>query len=140
MLHAACESGRLETVGYLVEECGANVNVQSNDKSTPIFVASQSGNLEIVFFLLSAGAKPGVRNNTNTTPLSLATHGGHKGIVSILLPLVPQVLHLVLQQQTLLTFPFLLQGDKECCLRIARQMGRDELVALFEEAFAHDDV
>jgi ankyrin repeat protein len=51
----AAQSGRLELVRRLIE-AGADVNAISGDGSTPIFVASEVGNFDIVKCLLAHGA------------------------------------------------------------------------------------
>lgn len=56
-----------------------------SDSNTPLHVAVQNGNLEIVQILLDSGFDVNTCNSQGQTPLYLATRAGHADIVSLLL-------------------------------------------------------
>ena len=56
---------------------GADVNLQKNNGSSPLSMASQEGHIDCVKLLIEHGAKAGTRSNTGETPLYLAAGNGH---------------------------------------------------------------
>ena len=53
--------------------------------SSPLFVASQDGQTDIVSLLLNANANPNSQRDDGTSPLYIAGQQGHTDIVSLLL-------------------------------------------------------
>lgn len=51
----ACYVGHDVIANYLMDECGADVNVRCADQSTALTLASSCGNESIVYFLLQVG-------------------------------------------------------------------------------------
>ena len=45
--------GHLNIIKYLVEECKADSNIKDNNERTPLHIASQEGNIDIVKYLES---------------------------------------------------------------------------------------
>lgn len=52
-LHAACRSGRLETVQWLVTEGGARLDAQDDRGATPLHAAAFYGKSDVVRWLLA---------------------------------------------------------------------------------------
>ena len=83
-LHIATDCGNKDMVKLLLR-LGLDVNVQGGtSKRTPLNVASYSGNVELVKFLIDCGASFDV-SEPDRNPLFAAIHGGHKEVVEILL-------------------------------------------------------
>lgn len=55
-IHYACLHGHCESVEMLLFKCRDTVNEQTNQLLTPIHLASQSGSLQTILFLLLHGA------------------------------------------------------------------------------------
>lgn len=69
---ASIEESNLEMFEYLLEN-GADVNVQNDDGSTALMIASLYGNLEMVKYLLEKGANINAQDNDNSTALIYAS-------------------------------------------------------------------
>ena len=68
----ACGRGKLDKALEALQ-AGANVNaLTTNNKSTPIILASQFGNLDFVKLLLERGAEVNAKNGSGNTALHLA--------------------------------------------------------------------
>lgn len=90
-LYAAIKLGNLDTVKYLVEKRGADVNTTTLSGSTPLIEAARMGraidNVEIVKFLLNWSANPvnlDLKTKTGETALSLAQENGLTKIVKLI--------------------------------------------------------
>jgi ankyrin repeat protein len=70
-LHYACTRGQLEVAQFLVIN-GANVNSTSLNGSTPLMMAVQSGNEQLVKFLLDSGADLQIRNTQGFSAIDIA--------------------------------------------------------------------
>jgi RNA polymerase sigma factor (sigma-70 family) len=68
------------TIAFLVEECGANVNVRDEEGFTPLARAAREGHEPVVDYLLSRGADPNPEAPAWAKPLYLAEKNGHAGI------------------------------------------------------------
>lgn len=79
--HAA---GQEDVVEMLVQN-GANVNVQSQNGFTPLYMASQENHDGVVKFLLGNGANQALATEDGFTPLAVAMQQGHDKVVSLLL-------------------------------------------------------
>jgi hypothetical protein len=71
----------------LLLEAGAdpNTEMEEEDGWTPLFIAAQYGDDQIVKLLLKAGANPNKTDNDGATPLSAAAEEDHVEIVKLLL-------------------------------------------------------
>lgn len=62
-----------------------DVNQAGNDGYTPLFVASQKGNVAIVKVLLEAACNVNQATNAGSTPLTMASYNGNVEVVRLLL-------------------------------------------------------
>lgn len=85
-LHYAAFKENVEMVKYLIElkRDDVNVNVQSNNGSTPMFLAARVGNRGIVQLLYENGGDPELSERVGKTPIYIAAQHGHVGIVDYL--------------------------------------------------------
>uniref|UniRef100_A0A914DEG5 PARP n=1 Tax=Acrobeloides nanus TaxID=290746 RepID=A0A914DEG5_9BILA len=88
-LHMAVEHGHIEVVKFLLGQPEINVEVQTSagtKKVTPLIVACQKGNREMVELLIDQGhAYIEQHDKLKRTPITNAVIGGHFHIVSMLL-------------------------------------------------------
>ena len=97
-LHCAAQSGRTETVNFLIDKGGdanrptrATGSLQNHhlrndfEKATPLHFAAQNGHNDTVKVLLQKGAKVDSVTSKSVTSLMLASEKGHVGIVQLLL-------------------------------------------------------
>jgi ankyrin repeat protein len=70
-LHYACSRGHLEVAQYLLAN-GAIVDSMSPGYTTPLMMAVQSGNEQLVKLLLDKGADIQVRNTNGLTAIDIA--------------------------------------------------------------------
>ena len=70
-LHYACAKGHLEVAQFLVAN-GAIVDSLSVGNTTPLMMAVQSGNEQLVKFLLDKGADLQLKNNNGLTAIDIA--------------------------------------------------------------------
>src|SRR3972149_1985973 len=63
-------------------KCNCLINEKFNQL---LCIASENGNVEVVFFLLNNGANVNQATNDGITPLYIASFKGYMGIVSLLL-------------------------------------------------------
>ena len=63
----------------------AEVDKAQNDGGTPLYIAAQMGNTEVVKLLLKGGADVNIARQ-GQTPLSQAKRNGHQAIVALLEP------------------------------------------------------
>ena len=75
---------QLQVVETLLK-AGADPNATNQDKVTPLYSASSSGNLQIVNRLLESNADPNISADNGTTPLYTASFNGYLPIVERLL-------------------------------------------------------
>ena len=64
---------------------GASVNARNHRKRTPLHVAAEEGEKELIKFLLSKKADAMITDLDSNTPVDLAAKKQHKEIVNILL-------------------------------------------------------
>ena len=81
-LHAAVAGGRPRVAEALVRH-GADVNLRAGSGWTPLLIASNDGNAELVTLLLTAGADVNA-DNDGKTALALADTGGHRETADLL--------------------------------------------------------
>ena len=72
LLHAACVSGRLDTVQFLVDDMKCDINSRNKMGNTPLHVAVEWGSLEVAMFLLEKGCTVDPTNELGQTPFYLA--------------------------------------------------------------------
>jgi len=77
--------GELEKISSQWENYLPLINTPSHERITPLWVACQNGQIEVVKFLLQNGADPNISNNFGCTPLIIACFEGHFEICSLLL-------------------------------------------------------
>ncbi|KAM3188258.1 hypothetical protein ACTXT7_000657 [Hymenolepis weldensis] len=94
-LIAACRNGKYEIVQYLVDQCGADVELkykvgtvhfdgEAVEGVTPLWCAAAANFLNIVRFLVKRGANVNATTATNSTALRAACFDGHEEIVRFL--------------------------------------------------------
>ena len=74
----------IDTVSDLIAR-GESVNKREGDRTTPLFVAVENGNLEMVRLLLAHGAKVNARNKAKQTPLMRLDDDATVELVELLL-------------------------------------------------------
>lgn len=67
-----------ETILYMIEQNGNDVNRITHDSRTYIFWAANKGNTEVMKYLLSKGAKTNVQDSHGASPLTFAAGSGQK--------------------------------------------------------------
>lgn len=83
-LFEAAYYGKLLRVKQLLEE-GADVNKKNKYGWSPLYIASQQGNTEVVVALLEAGANVNLNHNNKCTALSSAIQNCRRDVVKVLL-------------------------------------------------------
>jgi ankyrin repeat protein len=84
LLTASFNEKRLEDVEILIS-IEADVNVKGKNNVTPLILASQKGNLDIVRVLLNSGARIDDIMTDGRTALLMACKNGHIEVVKLLL-------------------------------------------------------
>lgn len=69
----------------ILVENGANVNAQSLNGFTPLYMAAQENHETVVRYLLAHGANQNLATEDGFTPLAVALQQGHDRIVALLL-------------------------------------------------------
>ena len=72
----------VKSIRHLLKQ-GANVNIKTKDGFTPLCIAANKGDKEIVKLLLANGAD--VNTKDKYTPLHRSAYKGHKEIVKLLI-------------------------------------------------------
>jgi len=75
----ACEQGRKEVVSLLLADPRIDPNRPRNDQSTPLWVASQEGHLEIVQYLLASGREINTKTRSTFNKRTAAEQGRAMG-------------------------------------------------------------
>jgi ankyrin repeat protein len=84
VLHLAAESGHTEFVAYLLDTMQMDVECYNIHKQTPLWLAAQSGRLQVTDLLLKHNANFQVKDKEGHTPLEVATACGHLEVVHLL--------------------------------------------------------
>jgi ankyrin repeat protein len=85
-LHHAADKGHLAVTMLLSNAKGVKVDIESNDKCTPLWLAIANGHEQIVYLLIQKRAKFKIRDKASgSTPLSWAAGNGHEAVVRLLL-------------------------------------------------------
>lgn len=85
LLPDSCHRGHLNVAKFLVETAGFDVNKKVYYYGTPLHAACESGNAELVCFLLNKKANINISTDFNGTPLHGACSNKHIDIVKILI-------------------------------------------------------
>ena len=83
ILNAACMSGRIDVVRYLVENCRIDINKKGIEDSTSIICAAINEHYEIVKYLVEHGADPNIRDPVNKTAYDFLNENQERRIRSI---------------------------------------------------------
>lgn len=84
-LHIACLNNQFESVKYLLEKIGIDVNYQDRTGSTPLMYAAWKGNLKIVKYLVNKhNADISITNLKGGNAKRYAMYAGHIDIVDFL--------------------------------------------------------
>ena len=75
LLSVATETGRVETVEYLVSK-GADINAKDNEGQTPLHHAAIKGDLATVKYLVESGADIKAKDSHGAAPLDYAVESG----------------------------------------------------------------
>lgn len=84
LLIISIENGQKNLVKYFVTSCPINIEVPDNQGRTPLIVATEKGDLEIVKILVKQKARIDVMDQRKRSPLAIATSYGHDDIVKYL--------------------------------------------------------
>lgn len=82
-IHAAL-SNQHDMIAKMLIEAGAEVNVLQQSRISPLHLAAQQGNIEMIIILLENGADISVRTDFGSTASDLAQEKGFHEIASIL--------------------------------------------------------
>ncbi|QBQ41610.1 ankyrin repeat domain-containing protein [Sphingobacterium psychroaquaticum] len=82
-LHTAI-TGKFDTISKMLVEGGAAVNVVQSSRITPLHLAAQQGNIEMIILLLENGADISIKTDTGLYASDLAQEKGFKEIAEIL--------------------------------------------------------
>jgi hypothetical protein len=81
----ACRNSEgMQVVSFLLS-CNCEINIRNSDYSTPLLVAAEHGQKEIVECLIQNGADVNLFNSNYDTPLYVATREGHTELVKHLI-------------------------------------------------------
>ncbi|MEO5893162.1 MAG: ankyrin repeat domain-containing protein [Ferruginibacter sp.] len=69
-----------ESILYLLEQNGNDINKLTHDGRTYLFWSASRGNVEVMQYLLSKGAKVTMQDSHGTTPLTFAAQAGQQNI------------------------------------------------------------
>lgn len=84
LLYTATVCNRTEFSMQLIQN-GANVNEECKDGRTPLILAIENKNFDVVQILLEKGAKVNVKDKFNMTPLQYAINWGNLEVVKLLM-------------------------------------------------------
>ncbi|XP_021928914.1 uncharacterized protein LOC110834265 [Zootermopsis nevadensis] len=85
VLHFAADSGQTEFVAYLLDKGQIDIECHNKYQQTPLWLAAQSGRLQVSQLLLDRNANLHVQDLAGCTPLHVAAANGHEHIVQLLL-------------------------------------------------------
>eukprot|EP01087_Luapelamoeba_hula_P000366 TRINITY_DN10266_c0_g1_i1.p1 TRINITY_DN10266_c0_g1~~TRINITY_DN10266_c0_g1_i1.p1 ORF type:complete len:2015 (+),score=223.50 TRINITY_DN10266_c0_g1_i1:107-6046(+) len=88
-VHVAANSGKLEILRYLIEECNADANATDSQGRTALRYAATNGHTLCVDYLISKGADIMAVNNSRTYIIAETATRGHVKVLRVLLDRVP---------------------------------------------------
>ncbi|KAK4072083.1 hypothetical protein Trihar35433_4147 [Trichoderma harzianum] len=71
-LHLAAIYGHKELLTCIIEDCGADINIDDNDSRTPLHLAIENKSLPAIPLLINAGADVNAKSKDGSTPLHIA--------------------------------------------------------------------
>lgn len=83
-LHAALSNGQNNNIAKMLIEAGAAVNVLQASNTSPLHLAAQQGNIDMIIILLENGADIAIQNDLGQTPSQIAGENGFEEIAEIL--------------------------------------------------------
>lgn len=90
-LHKAAFWGHVEMVGYLLNECRLDPNVQDNYGDTAVHDAAKFGHVAVVRLLVDAKSDLALKNHNHQTALELAELHGKAPVVALLRSATPKL-------------------------------------------------
>lgn len=84
-LHQSAQTGCLDSVQYLVEECYVDVNSLSSLGFSALAVAAKEGQTNILLYLLNHGCNVDLMDTKGRTALHIASGAQHGECVKVLL-------------------------------------------------------
>lgn len=85
-LHLSAANGHLNIVEFLIKYLHPiDINVQTDEGSTPLHWAALNGHLAIVEKLIETGADATIKNASGRSPMTLAEQQSHLEVVQVLL-------------------------------------------------------
>jgi len=86
-IHYASQLGYADVLTEILSKNKAldYINVQDEEKNTPLHLASKNGHTEVVQILISHGANVNIKNKDNFPPINFAAMRGHTQIVDMLI-------------------------------------------------------
>ena len=89
LVHTASREGHLHVVKYLIEHHGCDPSCKDDEGITPLHLASEQGDVDIVFYLSNEAHCDNcsilTKNVYNNTPLNVAASHGHLDVVKFLI-------------------------------------------------------
>ncbi|PPL00330.1 Ankyrin repeat-containing protein [Parapedobacter indicus] len=82
-LHAAI-GANFDGIAKMLIEAGAEVNVLQTSRTSPLHLAAQNGNIDLIILLLENGARVEIKNDMGKTASDLAAEKRHVEIAEIL--------------------------------------------------------
>jgi hypothetical protein len=83
-LYVAAQNGSLRVAKWLVKEGKANVDLQTNDGGTALYITAEHGHTEVAKCLVEGKANVDLQTDNGCTPLSMAAQNGHADVVQCL--------------------------------------------------------
>ncbi|XP_048241730.1 uncharacterized protein LOC125374644 [Haliotis rufescens] len=83
-LHLSCKSGSKDIVNVIIEKFQHLINDRDGEGNTPVMVCAESGQVEILKFLVSHKADHTLRNVFNVNAFQIASSNGHVSVVEYL--------------------------------------------------------
>ena len=85
LLHLSCADGNVPfTKRMLLDGC-IHLNSRRKDGSTPLLLAAQFGQLDVVYLLTTQGADVNMARNDGSTPIHIAASQGNCALARALL-------------------------------------------------------
>ena len=103
---------------FLIDKLNADINVKNTDSKSMLYIASLTGDIEMVKFLLDNKADPNTSNIEGSTAIFIATTYGHTEIVELLLSSGGN--------------PSIVGKHKFSAYSIAKERNHTDIVALFD--------